>query len=140
MLKWKIGLAAYCCLVLYASSLSLPELPDGPGIKNFDKLLHFGQYAVMGVLSWAAFGQEKKGFPGDSLPFASASGLQTNVGKIGMLALRMPGMPPLMRQGPLPGCFSVKCSGKAKGARKAAEEVWAGLRSERCRSKPMEER
>ena len=69
MLKWKIGLAAYCCLVLYVSSLSQPELPDGPGIKNFDKLLHFGEYAVMGVLSWAAFGQKKEGFPGDSLPF-----------------------------------------------------------------------
>ena len=75
MLKWKIGLAAYCCLVLYVSSLSRPELPDGPGIKNFDKLLHFGEYAVMGVLSWAAFGQDKRGFSWGLFAFCVCFGI-----------------------------------------------------------------
>ena len=74
MLKWKIGLAAYCCLVLYASSLSLPELPDGPGIKNFDKLLHFGQYASW-VSGLAAFGQEKRGFSWGLFAFCVCFGI-----------------------------------------------------------------
>lgn len=77
MSKWKIGLAAYCCLVLYASSLSQPDLPlpEGPGIKNFDKVLHFGEYAVMGVLAWAAFGRRTSGFPWGLFAFCVCFGI-----------------------------------------------------------------
>ena len=75
MSKWKIGLAAYCFLVLYVSSLSQSELPEGSGIKNFDKVLHFGEYAVMGVLSWAAFGRGTRGFAWGSFAFCVCFGI-----------------------------------------------------------------
>jgi VanZ family protein len=75
MSKWKFGLAVYCCLVLYASSLSQPDLPGGTGVKNFDKVLHFVEYAVMGILSWAALGRGTKGFAWGGFAFCVCFGI-----------------------------------------------------------------
>ena len=51
MVKWKIGLGLYCGLVIYLSSLTPSDLPEG-GFGVSDKILHFIEYAIMGVLAW----------------------------------------------------------------------------------------
>ena len=56
MVKWKVALVAYCGVVLYLSSMSPGDMPDGPKMVS-DKVLHFVEYAIMGVLAWAAFGR-----------------------------------------------------------------------------------
>ena len=75
MWKWKIGLGLYCGLVLYVSSMTQPDLPSGPKIENFDKVLHFIEYAVMGVLAWAAFGHGKYGFAWGLFAFCACFGI-----------------------------------------------------------------
>ena len=43
--KWKILFLGYCGVILYVSSLSLKELPDGPALVS-DKILHLGEYGL----------------------------------------------------------------------------------------------
>jgi len=75
MLKWKIVLAAYCSLVLYASSLGQPDLPKGPTVENFDKVIHFFEYALMAILAWFAFGRGSSGFAWGIFGFCSCFGI-----------------------------------------------------------------
>lgn len=75
MVKWKIGLAAYCCLVLYASSMSPVDLKDGPKVENLDKLVHFMEYAVMGVLAWGGFGRGSNGSVWGLFAFCACFGI-----------------------------------------------------------------
>ena len=46
----KIGLGLYCGLVIYLSSLTPGDLPEG-GFAVSDKILHFIEYAIM-VAAW----------------------------------------------------------------------------------------
>tara|TARA_B100000405_G_scaffold159628_1_gene111521 strand:- start:429 stop:773 length:345 start_codon:yes stop_codon:yes gene_type:complete len=74
MVKWRVGLAAYCVVVLYLSSMSPGDLPDGPKAVS-DKLLHFVEYAVMGGLAWAGFGKGAGGFPWGLFAFCACFGI-----------------------------------------------------------------
>lgn len=74
MLKWRIGFLIYCCLVLYLSSLSPKELPD-EALRVPNHALHFVEYAVMGILGWAAFGRGVAGFPWAIFAFCCCFGI-----------------------------------------------------------------
>ncbi|MDA0723496.1 MAG: VanZ family protein [Verrucomicrobia bacterium] len=60
--KWKILFLAYCGTILYLSSLSPNELPEGPALVS-DKVLHLCEYGLFGILSWGAFAVRKGVFP-----------------------------------------------------------------------------
>ena len=60
--RWKFLFLAYCVLILYVSSLSPKELPEGPELVS-DKFLHLCEYGLFGVLSWGAFAVRKGIFP-----------------------------------------------------------------------------
>ena len=87
---------AYCCLVIYLSSLSPKDLPD-QALYIPDTVLHFIEYSIMGVLGWAAFGGGG-GFPGPCSLFVVVLELGMNAGRIGWAdrELRMCGMLPQM--------------------------------------------
>jgi len=72
--KWKVGFGLYCGLVLYVSSMSPSEIPDG-GITDSDKALHMVEYGIMGILGWAAFGRGGAGFPWGLLAFCVCFGV-----------------------------------------------------------------
>jgi VanZ family protein len=74
MMKWRIGFVAYCGLVLYLSSLSSGELPE-QAFSIPDQALHFGEYALMGVLGWGAFGRHASGFPWAIFAFCCCFGI-----------------------------------------------------------------
>lgn len=74
MLKWRIGLLAYCSLVLYFSSLSPKELPT-QALAFPDQALHFMEYALMGILGWGAFGRGSSGFPWALFAFCCCFGI-----------------------------------------------------------------
>ena len=73
MLKWRIIFLAYCCLVIYLSSLSPKDLPDQV-LSIPDTVLHFIEYSIMGVLGWAAFGGGG-GFPWALFAFCCCFGI-----------------------------------------------------------------
>ena len=60
--RWKILFLSYCGVILYVSSLSPKELPDGPALVS-DKILHLCEYGLFGILAWGAFGVRKGVFP-----------------------------------------------------------------------------
>ena len=60
--KWKILFLAYCGLILFVSSLSPKELPEGSAFIS-DKFLHICEYGLFGILSWGAFAVRKGIFP-----------------------------------------------------------------------------
>lgn len=72
--KWKVGFGLYCGLVLYVSSMSPGDIPDG-GITVSDKALHMVEYGIMGILGWAAFGRGGAGFPWGLLAFCVCYGV-----------------------------------------------------------------
>ena len=74
MVKWRVALVAYCGVVLYLSSMSPGDMPDGPKMVS-DKVLHFVEYAIMGVLAWAAFGRGANGFPWGLFAFCVCFGI-----------------------------------------------------------------
>jgi len=61
-MKWKIAFFAYCFLIFYVSSLTPEELPDQSYAVS-DKVLHLLEYALLGILSWAAWSRGMTGFP-----------------------------------------------------------------------------
>ena len=73
MLKWRIIFLAYCCLVIYLSSLSPKELPD-QALDVPDSVLHLIEYSIMGILAWAAFGGGS-GFPWALFAFCCCFGI-----------------------------------------------------------------
>ena len=60
--KWKILFLGYCGVILYVSSLSPKELPELVFVIS-DKVLHLGEYGLLGILAWGAFGVRKGVFP-----------------------------------------------------------------------------
>ena len=74
MVKWKIGLGLYCGLVIYLSSLTPSDLPEG-GFGVSDKILHVIKYAIMGVLAWGGFGRSGGGFPWGLFAFCACFGV-----------------------------------------------------------------
>ena len=75
MVKWKVGFVVYCGLVLYLSSMTSGDLPEGPRIENLDKIVHFLEYALMGCLGWAGFAKTGNGFPWGLLAFCACFGI-----------------------------------------------------------------
>ena len=65
---------AYCGLVLYLSSLSSKDLAEH-AFSVPDKAIHFGEYALMGVLGWGAFGRGLSGFPWGLFAFCCCFGI-----------------------------------------------------------------
>ena len=51
---YALPLAAYCALIFYLSSQSGVDLP---GFPQSDKILHLGEYAVLGALAYRFFQQ-----------------------------------------------------------------------------------
>ena len=74
MNKWKIAFVGYCALVLYLSSMSPCDLPEG-GVPVSDKAMHMVEYGLMGILSWGAFGRSGAGFPWGLLLFCVCFGI-----------------------------------------------------------------
>ena len=74
MVKWRVALVAYCGVVLYVSSISPGDMPDGEKVV-WDKVLHFVEYAIMGVLAWAAFGRGTSGFAWGLFAFCACFGI-----------------------------------------------------------------
>ena len=74
MVKWRVALVAYCGVVLYLSSISPGDMPAGPKMVS-DKVLHFVEYAIMGVLAWAAFGRGASGFAWGLFAFCACFGI-----------------------------------------------------------------
>ena len=74
MVKWRVAFVAYCGVVLYVSSMSPGDMPDGPKMVS-DKVLHFVEYAIMGVLAWAAFGRGTSGFAWGLFAFCACFGI-----------------------------------------------------------------
>lgn len=73
-MKWKIGLVAYCCLILWVSSLAPKDLPEQAHLVP-DYALHFVEYCLLGVLAWAAFGGGAGGFPWGLFSFCVCFGI-----------------------------------------------------------------
>jgi VanZ family protein len=74
LMKWKIGLVAYCCLILWVSSLAPKELPE-QAFAVPDYIMHLVEYALLGVLAWAAFGGSGSGFPWGLFAFCVCFGI-----------------------------------------------------------------
>jgi VanZ family protein len=73
-MKWKIVFLVYCALVLFLSSLSPEEIPDQ--FYSFpDEILHFVEYALLGILGWGAFGRDSTGFPWAIFAFCCCFGI-----------------------------------------------------------------
>ena len=83
-MKWKIGFVAYCCLILWLSSLAPKELPDQI-MTVPDYVLHLVEYCF-GILAWAAFGSGG-GFPWGLFAFVPVLELPMSAGRIGGHAL-----------------------------------------------------
>ena len=74
MNKWKVVFLCYCGAVLYLSSMSPGQLPDGK-VAISDKALHMLEYGLMGILAWGAFGRSASGFPWGLLTFCVCFGI-----------------------------------------------------------------
>ena len=74
MKMWKVVFLGYCGAVLYLSSMSPSQLPDGEAVIS-DKALHMLEYGLMGILAWGAFGRSASGFPWGLLTFCVCFGI-----------------------------------------------------------------
>lgn len=74
VMKWKIAFVAYCCLILWLSSLAPKDLPD-QALAVPDYLLHFLEYSFLGFLGWAAFGGSGVGFPWGLFAYCACFGI-----------------------------------------------------------------
>lgn len=71
--RWRSLFVAYCGLILYVSSWAV--VPRGIPPVVSDKVLHFGEYFVLGLLAWRAFASARGAFPWGLVAFGACFGI-----------------------------------------------------------------
>ena len=82
LMKWKIGLAAYCCLILWVSSLAPKELPE-QAFAVPDYVLHRLNMLCWEFLPGRLLAAVAVVSHGACLPFVFVLASQTNAGTTG---------------------------------------------------------
>ncbi len=58
--RWRLIHGLYACLILAVSSIPGPDLPESTGLVS-DKVLHFGEYGLLGLLGgWAYLANRRR--------------------------------------------------------------------------------